>query len=113
MISTKSKFKVFLKPLIVELALVVLTGYLSTLMETSTLKAVLENFSITLSLVMAFELCIIFFSFNYKEKQDVLQQVTFTMEQIFQIVFSDYYRLAVALDVLSKRMKNREKEDGI
>ena len=33
MISTKSKFKVFLKPLIVELALVVLTGYLSTLME--------------------------------------------------------------------------------
>lgn len=98
MISTKSKFKVFLKPLIVELALVVLTGYLSTLMETSTLKAVLENFSITLSLVMAFKLCIIFFSLNYKEKQGVLQQVTFTMEQIFQIVFTDYYRLAVALD---------------
>ena len=98
MISTKSKFKVFLKPLIVELALVVLTGYLSTLMETSTLKAVLENFSITLSLVMAFGLCIIFFSFNYKEKQGVLQQVTFTMEQIFQIVLTDYYRRAVALD---------------
>lgn len=73
MISTKSKFKVFLKPLIVELVLVVPTGYLSTLMETSTLKAVLENFSITLSLVMASELCIIFFSFNYKEKQGVLQ----------------------------------------
>lgn len=103
MISTKSKFKVFLKPLIVELALVVPTGYLSTLMETSTLKAVLENFSITLSLVMAFELCIIFFSFSYKEKQGVFQQATFTMEQIFQIVFTDYYRRAVALDKKESR----------
>lgn len=76
----------------------VLVGYLSTLQSPGLLKSIEENFSVGLSLVMSFKLAIIFFSFNYKEKQGVLQQVTFTMEQIFQIVLTDYYRRAVALD---------------
>ena len=98
MISWKSKLKVLYKVLIVEFLLVVLVGYLSTLQQPSLLKTIEENFSVGLSLVMSFKLAIIFFSFNYKEKQGVLQQATFTMEQIFQIVFTDYYRRAVALD---------------
>lgn len=98
MISWKSKLKVLYKVLIVEFLLVVLVGYLSTLQSPGLLKSIEENFSLGLSLVMSFKLAIIFFSFNYKEKQGVLQQATFTMEQIFQIVFTDYYRQAVALD---------------
>ena len=98
MISWKSKLKVLYKVLIVEFFLVVLVGYLSTLQSPGLLKSIEENFSVGLSLVMSFKLAIIFFSFNYKEKQGVLQQATFTMEQIFQIVFTDYYRRAVALD---------------
>ena len=98
MISWKSKLKVLYKVLIVEFLLVVLVGYLSTLQQPWVLQSIEENFSVGLSLVMSFELAIIFFSFNYKEKQGVLQQATFTMEQIFQIVFTDYYRRAVALD---------------
>lgn len=99
MISWKSKLKVLYKVLIVEFLLVVLVGYLSTLQSPGLLKSIEENFSVGLSLVMSFKLAIIFFfSFNYKEKQGVLQQATFTMEQIFQIVFTDYYRRAVALD---------------
>ena len=98
MISWKSKLRVLYKVLIVEFLLVVLVGYLSTLQSPGILKTIEENFSVGLSLVMSFKLAIIFFSFNYKEKQGVLQQATFTMEQIFQIVFTDYYRRAVALD---------------
>lgn len=98
MISWKSKLKVLYKVLIVEFFLVVLVGYLSTLQSPGLLKSIEENFSVGLSLVMSFKLVIIFFSFNYKEKQGVLQQATFTMEQIFQIVLTDYYRRAVALD---------------
>ena len=98
MISWKSKLKVLYKVLLVEFFLVVLVGYLSTLQSPGILKSIEENFSVGLSLVMSFKLAIIFFSFNYKEKQGVLQQATFTMEQIFQIVFTDYYRRAVALD---------------
>ena len=98
MISWKSKLKVLYKVLIVEFLLVVLVGYLSTLQSPGLLKSIEENFSVGLSLVMSFKLAIIFFSFNYKESQGVLQQATFTMEQIFQIVFNDYYRRAVALD---------------
>ena len=73
-------------------------GYLSTLQSPGFLKTIEENFSVGLSLVISFKLAIIFFSFNYKEKQGVFQQATFTMEQIFQIVFTDYYNRAVALD---------------
>lgn len=98
MISWKSKLKVLYKVLTVEFLLVVIVGYLSTLQSPGLLKSIEENFSVGLSLVMSFKLAIIFFSFNYKEKQGVLQQATFTMEQIFQIVFTDYYRRAVALD---------------
>lgn len=98
MISWKSKLKVLYKVLIVEFLLVVLVGYLSTLQSPGLLKSIEENFSLGLSLAMSFKLAIIFFSFNYKEKQGVLQQATFTMEQIFQIVFTDYYNRAVALD---------------
>ena len=98
MISWKSKLKVLYKVLIVEFLLVVLVGYLSTLQSPGLLKSIEENFSVGLSLVMSFKLAIIFFSFNYKEKQGVLQQATFTMEQIFQIVLTDYYDRAVALD---------------
>ena len=76
----------------------VLVGYLSTLQSPGLLKSIEENFSVGLSLVMGFKLAIIFFSFNYKEKQGVLQQATFTMEQIFQIVLTDLYNRAVALD---------------
>ena len=97
MISWKSKLKVLYKVLIVEFLLVVLVGYLSTI-QPWVLQSIEENFSVGLSLVMSFKLAIIFFSFNYKEKQGVLQQATFTMEQIFQIVFTDYYHRAVALD---------------
>ena len=72
-----------------------------------------ENFSLGLSLAMSFKLAIIFFSFSYEEKHGVLQQATFTMEQIFQIVFTDLYNRAVALDVLStKRKKNKGEENG-
>ena len=99
MISWKSKLRVLYPALIVEFLLAVLVGYLSTLQSPGLLKTIEENFSVGLSLVMSFKLAIIFFSFNYKEKQGVLQQATFTMEQIFQIVFTDYYRRAVALDV--------------
>ena len=98
MISWKSKLKVLYKVLIVEFLLVVLVGYLSTLQSPGILKSIEENFSLGLSLVMSFKLAIIFFSFNYKEKQGVLQQATFTLKQIFQIVFTDYYRRAVDLD---------------
>lgn len=98
MISWKSKLKVLYPILIVELVLVVLVGYLSTLQPLGTLKTIEENFSLGLSLAMSFKLAIIFFSFNYKEKQGVLQQATFTLEQIFQILFTDYYRRAVDLD---------------
>lgn len=112
MISWKSKLKVLYPILIVELLLIVLVGYLSTLQPTGTLKTIEENFSLGLFLAMNFKLAIIFFSFNYKEKQGVLQQATFTMEQIFQIVFTDLYNRAVALDVLSKRIKNKEEENG-
>lgn len=98
MISWKSKLKVLYKVLIVEFFLVVLVGYLSTLQKAGLLKSIEENFSLGLSLVMSFKLAIIFFSFNYKEKQGVLQQATFTIKQIFQIVLTDYYRRAVALD---------------
>ena len=98
MVSWKSKLKVLYKVLIVEFLLVVLVGYLSTIQQPWVLQSIEENFSVGLSLVMSFKLAIIFFSFNYKEKQGVLQQATFTMEQIFQIVFTDYYTRAVALD---------------
>ena len=98
MISWKSKLKVLYPTLIAEFLLVVLVGYLSTLQEAGLLKSIEENFYLGLSLVMSFKLAIIFFSFNYKEKQGVLQQATFTIEQIFQIVLTDYYRRAVALD---------------
>lgn len=98
MISWKSKLKVLYPTLIAEFLLVVLVGYLSTLQEAGLLKSIEENFSLGLSLVMSFKLVIIFFSFNYKEKQGVLQQATFSIEQIFQIVLTDYYRRAVALD---------------
>lgn len=98
MISWKSKLKVLYKVLIVEFLLVVLVGYLSTLQSPGLLKSIEENFALGLSLAISFKLAIIFFSFNYKEKQGVLQQATFTMEQIFQIVFTDYYNRAVALD---------------
>lgn len=98
MISWKSKLKVLYKVLIVEFLLVVLVGYLSTLQSPGLLKSIEENFSLGLSLAMSFKLAIIFFSFSYEEKHGVLQQATFTMEQIFQIVFTEYYRKAVALD---------------
>lgn len=98
MISWKSKLRVLYPILIIEFIIVILVGYLSTLQEAGFLKSIEENFSLGLFLVMSFKLAIIFFSFNYKEKQGVLQQATFTMEQIFQIVFTDYYRRAVALD---------------
>ena len=98
MISWKSKLRVLYPILIVEFLIVILVGYLSTLQEVGFLKSIEENFALGLSLVMSFKLAIIFFSFNYKEKQGVLQQATFTMEQIFQIVLTDYYRRAVDLD---------------
>lgn len=104
MISWKSKLKVLYKVLIVELLLAVFIGYLSTMQEAGLLKSIEENFALGLFLVMSFKLAIIFFSFNYKEKQGVLQQATFTMEQIFQIVFTDYSRRAVALD--KERVEN-------
>lgn len=112
MISWKSKLRVLYPILIVELILAFLVGYLSTLQPPGTLKTIEENFSLGLFLAMNFKLAIIFFSFSYEEKHGVLQQATFTMEQIFQIVFTDLYNRAVALDVLSKRTKNREKENG-
>lgn len=98
MISWKSKLKVLYKSLIVEFFLVVTLGYLSTLQQPWALQSIKEHFAESIVLVMCFELAIIFFSFNYKEKSGVLQQATFTMEQIFQIVFTDYYNRAVDLD---------------
>lgn len=98
MISIKSKFRVLYPILIVELILAILSGYLSTVQQPLVLKSIEETFSIGLSLVMCFKLAIIFFSFNYREKSGGLQQATFTLEQIFQLVLNDYYKRAVALD---------------
>ena len=47
---------------------------------------------------MCFKLAIILFSFDYTKKQGVFQQVTYTMEQIFMLVFLKEYKKAVALD---------------
>lgn len=98
MISWKSKLRVLYPILIIEFLLVVLVGYLSTLQQPWVLQSIEEHFAESIVLVMCFELEIIFFSFNYKEKQGVLQQVTFTMEQVFQIVLTDLYNRAVDLD---------------
>ena len=98
MISIKSKFRVLYPILIVELILAILSGYFSTVQQPLVLKSIEELFSITLSLVICFKLAIIFFSFNYREKSGGLQQATFTLEQIFQLVLNDYYKKAVALD---------------
>lgn len=98
MISIKSKFRVLYPILIVELILAILSGYFSTVQQPLVLKSIEETFSIGLSLVMCFKLAIIFFSFDYREKSGGLQQATFTLEQIFQLVLNDYYKRAVALD---------------
>lgn len=98
MISWKSKLRVLYPILIVEFLIAILVGYLSTLQEVGFLKSSEENFALGLSLGMSFKLSIIFFSFNYKEKKGVLQQATFTMEQVFQIVLTDLYNRAVDLD---------------
>ena len=98
MISWKSKLKVLYKSIIVEFILIVALVYLSTIQQPWVLQSIEEHFAESLVLVMCFELAIIFFSFNYKEKSGVLQQATFTMKQIFQIVFTDYYHHAVDLD---------------
>ena len=98
MISWKSKLKVLYKSIIVEFILVATLGYLSTIQQPWVLQSIEEHFAESILLVMCFELAIIFFSFSYEEKQGVLQQATFTLEQIFQIVFTDYYRRAVDLD---------------
>ena len=98
MISIKSKFKVLYPILIVELILAILSGYFSTVQQPLVLKSIEDLFSITLSLVICFKLLIIFFSFDYREKSGGLQQATFTLEQIFQLVLNDYYKRAVALD---------------
>lgn len=98
MISWKSKLRVLYKSIIVEFILIIALGYLSTIQQLWVLQSIEEHFAESILLVMCFELSIIFFSFNYKEKQGVLQQATFTMEQIFQIVLTDYYRRAVDLD---------------
>lgn len=98
MISWKSKLKVLYKSIIVEFILIVALGYLSTIQQPWVLQSIEEHFAESILLVMCFELSLIFFSFNYKEKQGVLQQATFTMKQIFPIVLTDYYRRAVDLD---------------
>lgn len=98
MISWRSKLKVLYKSLIVEFILIATLGYLSKIQQPWVLQSIEGHFAESLVLVMCFELAIIFFSFNYKEKQGVLQQATFTIEQVFQIVFTDYYRRAVDLD---------------
>lgn len=113
MISMKSKFKVLFPSLAVEFMLMVFLGYLSTLANPGIIKSLEENLAIAIELVVCFKIAIILFSFDYTKKQGVLQQVTYTMEQILMLVFSDAYNKAVALDVLSKRMKNKEKDDGI
>ena len=105
MISTKSKLKVLYPILIVELVIVVLSGYFSTVPQPLVLKSIEETFSIGLFLVMCFKLAIIFFSFDYREKSGGLQQATFTLGQIFQLVLNDYYKRAVALD---KKNNNNE-----
>ena len=113
MISWKSKLKVLYKSIIVEFILVATLVYLSTIQQPWVLQSIEEHFAESILLVMCFELAIIFFSFSYEEKHGVFHQATFTMEQIFQIVFTDLYNRAVALDVLSKRAKNKEKDNGI
>ena len=98
MISWKSKLKVFYPSLIVVFILAIFMGYLFTLQQPWVLQSIEAHLSESLALVISIELAIILFSFNYKEKSGVLQQATFTMEQIFRLVFPNYYRRAVALD---------------
>jgi hypothetical protein len=113
MISMKSKFKILFPSIAVEFMLMVFFGYLSTLANPGIIKSLEEDIAIAIELVICFQIAIILFSFDYKKKQGVLQQVTFTMETILMVFFEDAYNKAVALDVLSKKNENKEKEDGI
>ena len=106
MISMKSKFKVLFPSLTLEFVLMVFLGYLSTLGHPAILKTLEEDISLAIELVMCFQLAIILFSFDYKKKQGTLQQVTFTMEQVFQVFFNSSYNKAIALD-------EKEKKHGI
>ena len=94
----RSKFKVLFPSLAVEFVFMVFFGYLSTLGQPAILKTLEEDIALAIEFVMCFKLAIILFSFDYTKKQGVFQQVTYTMEQIFMLVFLKEYKKAVALD---------------
>ena len=104
MISMKSKFKVLFPSIAVGFVFMVFLGYLSTLANPGFIKTLEENISLIIEIVICFQITIILFSFDYTKKQGVLQQVTYTMEQILRLVFSDAYNKALSLDEKSKEL---------
>ena len=100
----KSKFKVLFPSIAVGFVFMVFLGYLSTLANPGFIKTLEENISLIIEIVICFQITIILFSFDYTKKQGVLQQVTYTMEQILRLVFSDAYNKALSLDEKSKEL---------
>lgn len=112
MISMKSKFKALFPNIVVEFIFVAVLVYISTLGHPQFLRTLEEDLALAFALVIYLQITIILFSFDYTKKQGVFQQVTYTMELILMLVFNNAYIKAIALDELSKRMKNKEKENG-
>lgn len=112
MISMKSKFRALFPRIAVEFIFAAVLVYISTLGHPQFLKTLEEDLALAFSLVIYLQITIVLFSFDYTKKQGVFQQVTYTMEQILMLVFEDAYIKAIALDELSKRMKNKGEENG-
>ena len=108
----KSKFKALFPNIVVEFIFVAVLVYISTLGHPSFLRTLEEDLALAFSIVIYLQITIILFSFDYSKKQGVFQQVTYTMEQILMLVFEGAYIKAIAIDELSKRMKNKEEENG-
>ena len=104
MISMKSKFKVLFPSIVIGFIFAAFLVYMSTLGLPQFLSSLVENLAYAFIIIMFFQITIILFSFDYTKKQGVLQQVTFTMEQIRMLVFSDAYNKALALDEESKEL---------
>lgn len=112
MISMKSKFKALFPNIVVEFIFVAFLVFISTLGRPQFLRTLEEDLALAFALVIYLQITIILFSFDYTKKQGVFQQVTYTMELILMLVFNNAYIKAIALDELSKRLKNKGEENG-
>ena len=112
MISMKSKFKALFPNIVVEFIFVAFLVFISTLGHPQFLRTLEEDLALAFALVIYLQITIILFSFDYTKKLGVFQQVTYTMELILMLVFNNAYIKAIALDELSKRLKNKGEENG-